>query len=1750
MRGRLSWALGLVSLVLRSAGAQGTMGFGPGDAGALDLAASRVFAVGRAPEAVSASVLRDVLAGDGRGAGWKQAPGATGVVHHVIAWTRPQPLGSVLVMDADQVAALRPGAAWPPDANDASAWEPLTVLGRSTGGTRLATTASPASVSALRVSRRGEKRDGLRTVWISPERVANAAASAVGHADAEYIVKPDMSPPYPLSVEGMLQGRRRWQNTGPDRNGRVTRPMVSEQAPSWVVLSWETPRNLLGLWLEGNARSVRIRRFTGPDGVNPVAGLRGEWTSVPGVRREGPSGRFLRFPEPLTTRAVRLDIERVDPVENSEAIAQVDGLMAFEALGAAPLPAVADEEEVPAPMAIPVEIATTGTVSVVVDTLDGRRIRNLTARQPVGPGLLKVPWDLKDEDGLFLGEGAYRWTALNVPELKVSYEMTPYPNVQMNSGNTPWLCGHSGPGGWMADHSAPSSVCAAGEWVVFGSGCAESGVALAACDRDGRKRWGHHNFIAWTGPQHLATDGEWIFAGAATGDADHVWKIPCKGGTGTQHLRATPTASRLRGLRGLAAAPERLYLSVAANGSDIFSRAATPADIDFAATLPFLRPAERASGAPDLRGDLARLFRLTGTPPGNSKGLIHIETTDMPASRQHMVLAFTRPVELGSLAFPMPGGKEFLRLAVLKPDAPWPPDPQQDGQWTEFHRGQGRGWTVIALPTRGQTRALRITFDRAEDEFEDLLDAPVGDALGVGDDLGVKVGATSRHAPWKGALEGMTLLRNRLEAVAETPEIRVNSGKVGPDGSWDAQRDRPLTADDPGVYTLAWSTPQVLRGLAIQEIDGKQTEIDVHVGPDGEGVNPEDEAQWESVATYEQKLRYYYQPDANHNSRARYMDGYVDFGRDITTRAVRLRVVEQWLVRAEGRAGCVGVRDDRGGTTIDATRCRIYGVCAVRLLDPEPEAQVLRTDRVEVYDGTGKPLAEWPLRRPGPLALARDGATLYAVSERQVVAFDTASGKAQPLPLDVLRPDGIAVDGAGLLYVYDRDRERLNVRVYEPGKGRLVRTIGTPGGYRAGPWDPTRFTSGPHARVALAVASDDRLWVVEGDFVGKRSSQWTLDGAFVREIVGTTRYGGGGSLDPWNKRRVYYDDGGATLAFDLDWTTGATRPVAVVGLGRHGGGIVPVRREGRQYLVTRTHFARQECGRVFLVTNDVARLVAAVGMADAFKELRTREVLAKVGRDPLEKFHFLWSDRNGDSGVQADEVELLPADGVLGQFDRELGIHSAARRYAVASVTADGVPLYKAQPLVGNLRGAGQGAFRLPGGQTVAMGPGIGGHAGFDAQSRRTWRWKTEGFGVHAYYSAGPYGPAQVTAEFDLVGAEQVPEGGLGGFYATSSNTGTWHLWSEDGILFGRLFQDLREPGRASWSMPEGPRGLDLTRVTLGQEHFSGYLCRTFEDDRYYAVAGHNHISVAAIEGLDKVRRMTGVVSVTPEIVREVAARGARDAQASLRRRAPVMRGFRSVQKVEADGVLDDWRGEPDAEFADGRVRFRIGYDDARLHVAWEIEGCGPFANSGNDWRRLFKTGAVVDLFLGTDGTADPRRRNAVRGDQRVLVAPFEGKPVAVLYRVVDPDAPADAAWETHTEVYRCGFDRVEILASARVGVQASTESGRPRYVVEASLPFADLGFQPGDEARLRFDAGVQEVGPDGNAVLQRLYWANQATRILSDEAAEAMLQPEQWGDLLLLGTRSMAAGRPANVLDQDPAKQDIDKLMDAALGD
>jgi len=1770
----------------------------------LDLAACKTFK----DDAASPAEAADVLAALGLGGNFKSGHGWSAgeagekgnAFHYMIAFKKPVRLGSVW-LDAGEFRYLKEDAPFPGDPKNPAHWlTPKVYPGQ--GSPRLvALPAGTTTRAVLATEKRSEGRSSVRYWRFSARRLHNITPDASAQAEAEFTQYSQGGPPHTYRAAYVTEGHGTWQNAGFNEDKKIFRPPVSDLDPSWFVLSWDEARTICGIYLRDNFQLVRVETFKGAEGLSPVAAVEKEWKRVVDSRERGPDGRWIGF-EPMKTRGIRLLILKTD---GTPQIARIDSMHVYTDLGAEPVPEFQPRESVPPPFQIGYSLEADGEFTLSVDNEKGRRARNLVARADRTKGQHAETWDLKDESGHYVEPGSYRWKAITHPPLQLRYEMTPYPNVEMHAPeNSPWLNGASGPGGWMADHTPPYGVATVGDWVFFGAPCAESGVSFIACDLKGRKRWGIHSFAAWSGPRLMAADsataglpsrvpsGTGGQAARGTGgtvyvenpgwgddeDIDRVWGVDIETHEVRQVVRASGTETRKRGARGMAARDGKLYLSIAGD-ANYLANAAGPATVDIENCQP--RYKKRASGAnekePDPRDDFLRGFRLKAAPPGNNGGLVWLESTKGPSRREHVLLSFHKPVPIGSLAFPMPDLKEKelrLRISVLKPDGPYPPNPDDRSQWipiplslpkvSALREGipgalpasktaayppegvkpsggagakpsGGSIWTVIPAPPNTLTRALLISFVKgADDAVSDVLDEETKeDGLKLDTKReGEAPAEPSSAGNWFGQIEGMKLLRRRFQSLHGTAKVRVNSGTVAPDGSWDAERTEPVTAENPGIYALEWAAEQTMRGLAIKEMDGRRAEIEAYTGPATGPIDIKAKEGWTRLASYEQRRRYFYWPDLNHNSRARYMDGYVDFGKDVKTRAVRLRIVDQWVSREGDRAGLYGVRIDRGGLKLEPSRCRVDGVAPVQYLGGEPPIDSAVAHRIEVIDpATSKVVKEVPFENPGAIAFRPGGATvglpdravedtagqasrgtLFTIRGNEVWKVDMEGGRHGQFVSDLVRPTCLAFDANGRLYVYDDGPDRKVIRVYD-ASGKLVQTIGTPGGYRMGPWDPYRFQN----VTSIAIDREGHLWVVDWTYWPKRISQWSLDGRHLGDFFGNTPYGGGGVLDPWDKRRLLISN----LEFELEWQKGTTRLKNLTWLGDSDPGELPIHIKDRIYHVTRPWNPDPDMpvGVVYLYEKDHLKRVAAVGLANYFPALRTPEVLSSLGKKVLEDYQFTWSDRNGDGKVQKDEVVFTPKriHGVT-LINRDLSCQAGRVRFQVKEFLPDGVPVYEEQDMPQLAAAAGQRddpLYRLANGTFYRMGAP---EACFTPQGEMLWSYRTEGTGVHALNSSGPWHPAQVVCQYGWIGHETAHAGDLGEFVVFKTNVGVWNIWTVDGLLAGRIFRDIRDPRRLSWSMREHERGLRVDDVTPSQEHFCGYFCRTFEDNRYYAVAGHNHASVVEVVGLDKFRRLGGDVKVTGEDLRKTQEWERLNAKRQASGNVRVLDCYRRLDEIKIDGDLRDWDSVPPTPlFTDDYAKthgisynagLRVAYDDTHLYVCYEVRNMGPLANGGNQWDRLFKTGGSVDLQMSTDPAADPNRKEPVQGDLRLLMTYVGDKPMAVIYKAVVPGTPEEQIWKVISPVFKLSFDRVALLGE----VKMARAGDASRYVLEAAVPLKAIGLTTAPNLRLKLDWGILVTDQSASAVLSRVYWANQATAILSDAPSEAALHPDLWG--------------------------------------
>jgi hypothetical protein len=781
------------------------------------------------------------------------------------------------------------------------------------------------------------------------------------------------------------------------------------------------------------------------------------------------------------------------------------------------------------------------------------------------------------------------------------------------------------------------------------------------------------------------------------------------------------------------------------------------------------------------------------------------------------------------------------------------------------------------------------------------------------------------------------------------------------------------------------------------------------------------------------------------------------------------------------------------------------------------------------------------------LAFDREGRLLAIVGRqlrRYAVPQPLAEKVALPEPQVVVDrledPQQIALDKAGNLYVSDRGNSH-QVKVFSKD-GKPVRAIGVAGAPRAGPYDPNHMNN----PAGMTIDGNDRLWVAEEDYQPKRVSVWTPDGKLAKAFYGPSMYGGGGTLDPQDRTRFYFNG----MEFRLDWEKGADQltriffrpapddPFPPDGFGCNGMPEMPHAANGRRYFSNwhnsnPTNGANVVC--VWVDRGGVAIPAAAVGTAKDWKPLVEDPAFKPrwpAGMDPKgdrwkNQAFFSWSDRSGDGRPQPDEVTLVKAStgGVTVAPDLTVvvsRVDEKTTRY-VPKFTGD-APVYDlsagevlATGVQGPTSSGGDQALASPDGWTV-MSLGAKPFAPqslcgvFKGEPR--WSYPDPWPGLHASHEAPvPDFPGQIIGTTRLLGPLVTPKSGdAGPLWAINGNMGCMYVFTVDGLFVATLFKDVRV-GR-SWSMPVAPRGLLLNEVSPHDENFWPSWTQT-ADGRVYIVDG-GRTSLIRVDNLDSIRRLPdAALKLTEEdlararewqIQREVArqkALGSGTLKVALRKEAPVL-----------DGKLDDWKGS-DWAIVDRRgtaanfdsnsrpydVSAAVGVAGGKLYAAWRTTEKDLLRNSGEMPTAPFKTGGCLDLMIGTDAGASEKRGEPVPGDVRLLVTRVKDKTLALLYRAKVPGTkdpvPFSSPWRTIT------LDRVEDVSGQ---VELASSDG----LYEIAVPLAVLGLKPAAGMALKADVGV--LRGDGMATTQRVYWSNKGTGITSDVPSEAMLTPNLWG--------------------------------------
>lgn len=784
-----------------------------------------------------------------------------------------------------------------------------------------------------------------------------------------------------------------------------------------------------------------------------------------------------------------------------------------------------------------------------------------------------------------------------------------------------------------------------------------------------------------------------------------------------------------------------------------------------------------------------------------------------------------------------------------------------------------------------------------------------------------------------------------------------------------------------------------------------------------------------------------------------------------------------------------------------------------------------------------------------PRSLAVDAAgRLLVLSGKKLVRRDFAAGKWETLIAAGLDdPRAVSRDADGNLYVSDWGAAH-QVKVFTADV-KPVRTVGTAGGPRVGPYDPDRM----HHPLGTTVDSRGRLWVAEKDEQPKRVSVWTAAGKLDRAFYGPMEYGGGGVLDPRDPTRFYY----LGMEFALDWDAGKFKLKSVFDRrSGHGAGpdakpafpggapVVPLYR-GRQQYFTNCYHTSPVGGPgsavLWRLADGKAVACGGLGRAADWPLLKTEPFAANwPGGDPktTKPVAFLWADANDDGVPQPDEVKLR--DGAVGGVGVMPDLAFAVSRFgdkavrlAPAKFTSAGTPLYAfadLEPVAdGVLPPHSSGGDQLlvhPDGWSV-LTLGVKPLSPYSVsgvfKGKPRWSYPNMWPGLHASHEAPvPDRPGMLVGPTRLLGGFVTPTAGdAGPLWVVNANMGAMYVFTADGLFVRTLFGDARQA--KAWSMPTGPRGMRLNGVTSEGENFWPSVTQT-ADGRVFLCDGARG-SLVRVDHLDSLRRL-------PDADLAVTAADLTAAQAwhldreAARQKAHGRESLKVVVRAKpptTDGKLDDWAGADWATIDKRGVAawFDSGsrpYDAAaavavagdRLHVAFRCGERNLLLNSGESATAPFKTGGALDLMLAADPKADPKRTTPAAGDIRLLVTLVPDpakkgstKPLALVYRAVVPGTadrdrvPFASPWRT---VY---FDRVDDVTA---DVRFATADGN----FEISVPLKTLGLDPTPGITVRGDLGI--LRGNGFQTMQRAYWSNKATGIVNDVPSEAALTPHLWG--------------------------------------
>jgi hypothetical protein len=596
-------------------------------------------------------------------------------------------------------------------------------------------------------------------------------------------------------------------------------------------------------------------------------------------------------------------------------------------------------------------------------------------------------------------------------------------------------------------------------------------------------------------------------------------------------------------------------------------------------------------------------------------------------------------------------------------------------------------------------------------------------------------------------------------------------------------------------------------------------------------------------------------------------------------------------------------------------------------------------------------------------------------------------------------------------------------------------------------------------------------------------------------------------------------------------------------------------------------------GMLYLDEGGVVRPIAALGRAndwpifqsDIFKShLPPHADLTSKG--PEQRILFSWSDINGNGMVDPEEVTFRKAyTGAItiasdpkfsGPVMLDAVVDDKAMRYAPTRVTPAGIPFYDLNEgtvvVDGAQKTAGDGGGQMlvsPQAIVLTTAPkpfareGVG---GVDSQDHR-WSYPSLWPGLHPAHNAPVADhPGELIGGTRLLGGFITPPGSaVAPLWGINGNFGDMYLFTADGLYVTQFFQDVRV-GKI-WNMPEAPRNMLLNDLTLHDENFFPSLTQT-PDGNVYVVDG-GKTSIVRVDGLGTLRRIpestlvvtqadiqkaqgylkqheetrqnqsgphtlevaihAGPAPSLQDLIGSLKSPGGATATLAMANPATA-KPATANQPTEGWALIDrrtntvGWSHKPDITEA------AISIAGGRLFAAFRTNDPNLLRNTGAVVNAPFKTGGALDLMIGTNPSANPRREAPVEGDLRLLVYQVNKQTKAMLYRAVVPG--------TANPVQFASPDRsimIDTVTDVSSSVELDAGNGNGTYTF--SIPLQALGLKPKAGETIKADIGI--LRGNGSQTTQRVYWSNKATGITSDVPSEAELTPALWGEWIFKET-------------------------------